>query len=310
MRVFVIGSYQNATFVHVERLPKKGESLAATALQQEHGGKGLNLGLGLHRLGVATDLLMAIGSDSAGADVLARVGAEGLDTRWILPLAPQSGFGIGFLAPDGSNFLVMYPGANALLSGAQVEAACADLEQADWVVAQFEVPDEPIRRAFELARARGIRTFLNPSPWRLPDPSILALTDLLVVNATEAAALFGRSAAEIWSREDWGGHLPDLARHAGWVGDILVVTLAEHGCVALDESGRVIAQPAFEIEQCDATGAGDAFGCGLLWALMQDRPLPDALRIGNACGAILAASSGIVDALPTPERVSRFLSDV
>ena len=52
MKAFVLGNYMNAHFLHVDRLPNPGESLVAKRVFQEHGGKGLNLGLGLHRLGV------------------------------------------------------------------------------------------------------------------------------------------------------------------------------------------------------------------------------------------------------------------
>ena len=102
--------------------------------------------------------------------------------------------------------------------------------------------------------------------------------------------------------------LPDLARQVGWSGRLLVVTLAEAGSVALDETGQAVDQPAYRIEQLDATGAGDAFGCGLVWSLLHNLVLTDALRIGNACGALIAAREGILDALPRRAELEAFIA--
>ncbi|OYY95345.1 MAG: hypothetical protein B7Y41_02250 [Hydrogenophilales bacterium 28-61-23] len=298
MRIFVLGNYMNAHFIHVDRLPKAGESLAARRVFQEHGGKGLNLGVGLHRLGVAVDMLMAVGADAAGAAVKRALASEGMNTEYFLTLGECSGFGVGFIAPDGSNFLAADLGANALLTSDHVDQAGAALDRAEWVMAHFELPDAVILHAFRLARARGIATYLNPSPWRTPPEGMLPLTDVLVVNASEAAHLFDAPPSADWGTAAWLAQLPGLAAQSDWRGRLLVVTLAHEGCVALDISGNAISAPAFEIEQIDATGAGDAFGCGLVWSLLRGESPGEALRVGNACGAYIAAREGILAHLP------------
>jgi len=308
MRIFVLGNYMNAHFIHVDRLPSAGESLAARRVFQEHGGKGLNLGVGLHRLGVAVDMLMAVGADAAGAAVKQALAAEGMRTDFFLTLGASSGFGVGFIAPDGSNFLAANLGANALLTPDHVDQAGDALAQAEWVMAHFELPEAVILHAFRLARAQGISTYLNPSPWRVPGAEMLSLTDVLVVNATEAANLFSAPDSATWNNATWQARLPELAAQAGWRGRLLVVTLAQDGCVALDETGMTYTAPAFEIEQIDATGAGDAFGCGLVWCLERGASLNEALRVGNACGAHIAAREGILAHLPTESDLSRFLT--
>lgn len=307
MRSVVIGNYMNANFLRVPRLPQSGESLAATGAFQEHGGKGLNLAVGLHLLGVETGLLMAVGQDAAGDAVIHHLQSLGLDTGHVVRVAAGSGYGVGFIAPDGSNFLAAYQGANALLSAAHVAGAGDDIKASDWVLAQFEAPDAAIHAAFHLARTHGAKTYLNPSPWREPGPALLQLTDVLVLNATEAAGFFARPDAAGLSPADWTALLPDLARQRDWRGHYLVVTLAEQGALALDRDGSVAWQPAFAIAQVDATGAGDAFGCGLVWALGYGHDISQALRIGNACGAIIAASEGILANLPTAAALQRFM---
>ncbi len=298
MRVCVLGNYMNAHFIHVDRLPVEGESLAARRVFQEHGGKGFNLGVGLHRLGVEVEMLLPVGDDAAGAAVTQALAAEGMDTRQVLTLGASSGFGVGFIASDGRNFLAANLGANALLTPAHVDAACAGLGPDDWLLAQFELPFDTVRHALQHAHAAGATTYLNPSPWRPLDTELLGWVDVLVVNETEAAGLFGDAAMAGADRAAWRVRLSALAAAIGWRGRALVVTLGPAGSVALDAEGQVWSADAPNIRQVDATGAGDAFGCGLVDALARGATLVEALRRGNQCGAHIAAREGVLAHLP------------
>lgn len=305
MKVLVLGSYVSANCLCVERLPLAGESLEAQALWVEHGGKGLNLAVGLHRLGLGVEVLLAIGNDAAGNALLDFLHTEGLDTRWVVKAGERSGLGIGLIAADGSNVIVVYPGANALLDATHVQTAIGALESTKLVCAQFEIPDDPILAAFQHARLCGIKTLLNPSPWRIPSPMLLGLTDILVVNETEAVALFCLETRATLAVEQWLVILPTLE----WQGEWLVVTLAERGCVALQSGQQTFHQPAWVITPTDPTGAGDAFTAGLAQAWVSGLVLVDALRFANACGAIVAARQEVLSALPTSYQVATFMDE-
>lgn len=307
MRIFVLGSYVNAHCLHVARLPSRGESLAAETMWTEHGGKGLNLAVGMHRLGAQVDTLLPIGEDSAADAVLHYLQTEGLDTRWVVRTGGQSGFGVGFVDPGGANFLAVHAGANALLDASHVAQAAAALAMADLVCAQFEIPEAPILAAFRHARSRNIRTLLNPSPWRVPGPELLALTDILVLNESEAARLFGPPASTGLSPAEWLDALPAWADSFGWRGDCLAVTLGALGCVALAGRAEAVYQPAPPVTAVDTTGAGDAFSAGLATASARGKSLPDALQWACACGAWVAARRGVLQALPTTEQIEAFI---
>jgi ribokinase len=306
MRAFVVGNYISANFLRVPSLPRAQTTTAATGYFHDHGGKGLNLAVGLHRLGVPTDLLVAVGDDAPGRAVTQRLEDMGLSTALVRRVAAASGFGIGLIAPDGGNMLAAYMGANALLDADHVARARSNIEAAAFCLAQFESPDAANLAAFRIAKNAGRVTYLNPSPWREPPAELLALTDILVVNEPEAQEFFGEAplgaAAEVWARA-----LPDLARRRGWRGDLLAVTLAERGAVAL-KGGSPHVSPAFAIEQIDATGAGDAFGCGLISALAAGEDFAGALERANACGAMVAAQIGVFDALPQAGALADFFA--
>jgi ribokinase len=303
--ILVLASYVHAHCLNVERLPCPGESLQATGLLEEHGGKGLNVGLAAHRLGAELAMLLPLGMDAVAAEVTKLVENAGVDSRWLLKTGPQSGFGVGFIGPNGENFLAVYPGANALLNKEHVEKTLAALPSVELVYAQFEIPEAAIRAAFEIAHQRGIRTMLNPSPWRATDAGLLHLTDILVVNETEAAALFGLSHRQINLEQCLNG-LAKWAEKIAWAGELLIVTLGEHGCVALAKN-QVLHQTAWPVAVLDATGAGDAFSAGLAVALLNNLNLSDALCRACACGAWVAKQHGVLGSLPSLAEIDHFI---
>ena len=307
MHFFVLGSYMNANFMKVHCLPAENESHHAHAVWQEHGGKGLNLGVGLHRLGIPVTMLLGVGRDHAGEAVHNFLSQENMNTRGVVYLGEQSGYGVGFIDAQGKNFLAAFPGANALIDTHHVESQFEGIDKLDWVCAQFECPEAAILRAFELAKTYSARTYLNPSPWHMPSPELMALTDVLVVNTHEAALVFNAPEAASWDMQTWSQHLPDMVQQLAFRHPLIVVTLGCEGVLAFQDQDKTYYQPAWPIEQIDATGAGDAFGCGLLWGLSRDLPMAQTLQFANACGALVAASSGVLAALPHIADVEAFL---
>lgn len=305
MDVFVLGSYIHANSLMVNRLPVPGESLEAVALYSEHGGKGLNMAVGMHRLGLQVETLLMIGNDVPGRALLQFLQAEGMDASQVVLADDNSGFGVGLVSAAEGNIIAIYPGANAQMETAHIQANTERITNCRMVCAQFEIPDMPILEAFQLARQYGILTLLAPSPWRVPHPALLPLVDILVLNETEAMALLGIQCKQRLAVTDWLQHLSTL----DWQGKLLVVTLADYGCVALQAGGGLLYHPAWVVTTQDPTGAGDAFTAGLAFALLTDYPLATALHFANACGAWVAASTGVVARLPTLRQVEKLMQD-
>ena len=305
MSVFIVGSYVNAHCLRVGRLPVRGESVDAQAMWDEHGGKGLNFAIGIHRLGAGAQTLLAVGDDAAGEACIRFMESEGLTAQSVVKVGGQSGFGVGLIAVDGSNLIAVYPGANALLDDEHVYSCWPALRKSRLICAQFEVGDLPIISAFRYARSQGVTTLLNPSPWRELTDDLLSLIDILVLNETEAALLLCLDRDVRLSPDQWG----QVLLHYPWPSTLtlLVITLAEQGCIALSHEGVVMHQPAYVIDLVDPTGAGDAFTAALAVAWEKRGDLKQCLRFANACGAIVAAQQGVLAVLPTREQVEQFM---
>ena len=304
--LFVLGSFVVACSAKVSHLPRPGESLLADAFTVEPGGKGLNLALGAHRLGERVDGIFSIGTDLFAQLAHSAFAQAGLSPSMLRQVEAQTGSGIGFTDSHGENCLAVCPGANLLLSARDIRSIEKAVREADLVLAQFEIGDEPILEAFALAQEAGVRTLLNPSPFRPVDQRMLEHTAILVLNRVEAAQLAESSG--------FGAHgtldsLNDMAATLLEQGpELIVVTLGSEGAIAYQKEARPLHQPAFQVNVVDTLGAGDAFTVGLAVGLLQGRPLPDCLRQAAACGAIVCLEVGVFDVLPNGEQLRLFLA--
>lgn len=312
-RVFVLGSFVAATCYGVPHLPGEGESLLAEGVWSELGGKGLNVGVALHRLGCGVDLLLPVGRDGVAQDLAQALAQEGLANPCLLPIDALSGQGTGFVAPGGRNFLAVFPGANQKLCPESLLPHHDRLAGSAVVYGQLEIPVAVVTAAFALARQGGALTCLNPSPWQTLPRELVDHTDLLIVNRCEARAFLGLTVGlTAAGAEDWPALLARAAvearaGQAPWPREALVVTLGEAGCVAWVADAGIVSHPGWPVHAQDVTGAGDAFVAGFLAARLAGADVSGALARGCACGALVAAEQGVWAALPRTAAVDQFM---
>ena len=168
------------------------------------------------------------------------------------------------------------------------------------VLAVLEVPIPAVQAAFEMAKRRGATTVLNAAPpMDLPD-ELLSVTDYLIVNETEAAAVAARPVS----------NFDDALRAAGLlasrVGRASIVTLGPDGAVyhADGAAGNV---PGHPVAAIDTTAAGDAFCGAFAVAIMEGMAVEEATRFANAAGAVTVLRTGAQPALPTRSEIVRML---
>jgi ribokinase len=266
-RVAVVGSYGVGLTFAAERVPGRGETVIGDLFRTDHGGKGSNQAIGAARLGAEVSLLTAVGEDSFGDEAVALWAAEGVDARAVLRAPLPTMTAAILVERSGDNRIVVVPGALSTLAAEHVEAFAAQIEQADLLLVQLEIPLEAALRALDIARRAGVRTVLNPAP--APPAPLSVAADYLTPNETEAHAVAGAEGT-------------------------VVLTLGERGARV---DGEVV--PAFPARVVDSTGAGDAFCAAFGVALAEGLSDVDATRWGCAAGAHMVEHEGVVPGLPT-----------
>ena len=163
-QVLVFGSINMDLVVETSTFPRLGETLPGASFATHAGGKGANQAVAAARLGAQVTMLGRVGSDPFGAELKARLAAEGVTTRWVHE-TPGVSTGIAAITVcNADNAIVVVPGANACISAADLDAAESAFAEADVVLAQLEVPLATVEHGAELA-ARYRKPFvLNPAP--------------------------------------------------------------------------------------------------------------------------------------------------
>ncbi|SEL66659.1 ribokinase [Roseateles sp. YR242] len=299
--VVVVGSVNMDLVAHASRLPAPGETLIGDAFAGTPGGKGGNQAVAAARLGADVALVGRIGLRQHGHELLAALELEHVSTE-ALHRDEQAwpGVAVIMVAHDGGeNAIVVVPGSNADLSPQDVDAAAGPVRAARVVVAQLEVPVPAIQRAFELAREAGVTTVLNAAPAQALPAALLALTDWLVVNETEAAQLSADALDAAAQRDELtlaraaASHLRTLGpRH-------VLVTLGGQGAWLLCDDhpeGRHLS--ASRVAAIDTVGAGDTLVGGLAVGLAEGLTPLQAVSLGQAAAALAVSRPGVQQAMP------------
>jgi len=300
-RICVVGSAMIDLIAYTPRLPRMGETLVGTAFKQGFGGKGSNQAVMAAKLGAAVTMVVRLGADDYGRATLENYRQQGISTHWVVEdLVHASGVAPITVGADGHNTVIIVPGANEALAADDVQAASAAIREAAAVICQCEVPDAPNIAAFQIARAHGVRTILNPAPARPLPPDLLALTDLLVPNETEAELLTG---LPVSSDEEAAAAASALQRLGV---PQVIITLGARG--ALVAAGAHVFQvPPVPVAAVDTTGAGDAFTGSLAYYLAAGVALPRAVALANAVAALSVTRLGTQVSFPGRGAVDAFL---
>jgi ribokinase len=298
----VVGSLNMDLVVRSPRFPAPGETVIGGAFQAVPGGKGSNQAVAAARLGAQVAMIGRVGPDAYGSELIEGLVAAGIDHSHV-HRDPETATGVALIVVTdrGENSIVVAPGANLRLSPADVDRAEATIASAQTLLLQLESPIETVHRAAQVARSHGVRVILNPAPARALPAELLALVDVLIPNESEAAILAGDS---VDNRADAEAAAAGLLRLGI---ETVILTLGSQGSLL---AGRDMVQryPPYDVEPVDTTAAGDAFVGGLAVALTEGQSLPDAVRWGNAAGALAATKPGAQPSLPTRIAVQDLLS--
>ena len=296
--ILVIGSLNADLVVRAPRFPSPGETISGEDLAIIPGGKGANQAVAAARQGAQVSMLGRVGSDSFGPTLTDNLQQNHVDTTYVQTDASATGTAIIVVDANGQNSIVLSPGANGKVTSVDVDAF--PFQDADTLLLQFEIPLETVIHAASLARQNGLRVILNPAPARPIPNSLLADVDILVPNENELQLLTGMPVTDTDSAKSAAQAL--LAKGVG----IVIVTLGEKGAVLITGE-QVTHVPAFKVNVVDTTAAGDAFIGGLAAALLKGKSLEEAVRYGNASGALATTKFGAQPSLPTQDEVEQLL---
>lgn len=272
-----------------------GDIVAGTSnpgmVQISVGGCARNIAENLARLGLPTALLTAVCQDDFGRTIVHQTENAGVNTDHVLITCDRhSAAYMALLNPQG-NLLVGLDDTEATLAitPEYINEHASLLANARMVMMDANVPIESTKRLLDICSIAGVPVGLDPvafAPAQRYRNQIGAFA-LVTPNAVEAQALTGMPISNVEQAIRAAKQL--IAQGV----EIAIITMADQGLVyaTSDLSGHI---PAISMEIVDATGASDALTSTVLYALVNDISIDEAVRLGASAAALTLSSTETV----------------
>jgi ribokinase len=274
------------------------------------GGSAANTIYGLAKLGISTGFCGAVGDDAAGKTLLDDFKRVGVDTSQIR-IKPGAKTGSAKCYSDKLNFrsISVTPGANSLSATQDIDSDY--LNQAEMLHISSFVDNAQLKVLLELVTKLAPSVKISFSPGELFATKglevlnpILSRTYVLFANEKEIKQLTGKdfqAGAGVCLKQ--GCH-------------IVVVTLGKGARIKnatatayiRDTKNEYIIKPSDTGARMDTIGAGDAFACGFLYGLVNNKDHLECGRLGDIVAQFSISQTGARKGLPTLKQLaSRYL---
>lgn len=300
-KLVVLGSINADHILNLEHFPLPGETVPGQEYQVAFGGKGANQAVAAGRSGADIAFIACVGDDDTGRRVRRQLASDHVDTSPVSTMDDAAtGVALIFVNSAGENVIGIHAGANAALTPALVEAQQQKIAEASALLMQLESPLESVLAAAKIAHQHQTKVILNPAPACKLSDELLALLDMITPNETEAEKLTG---VRVDSDAD-AAKAADVLHGKGI--DTVIITLGSRG-VWLSEKSHGKRVPGFKVKTVDTIAAGDTFNGALVTALLEDKPMEDAVRFAHAAAAIAVTRKGAQPSVPWRQEIDAFL---
>ena len=301
--IVVVGSINTDLVSVAERIPVVGETVLGSSFQIHPGGKGANQAVAVARLGYPVRMIGRLGADSFGRDARAHLENAGVDTGLVGSSEGPSGVATICVSSKGENCIVVTPGANSLVTPADLDAHAEVIRHAGAVLAQLEIPIETVDYLAALCSRAQVPLILDPAPAADLPKSVFKNLAWLTPNQTEA------------NHYAWGcggvaeGDADSIVQRLLQLGiQGLVLKMGAQGAMVAGNDGAISTISAFEVEAVDTTAAGDAFNGGFAVGLMKGLSPIESARFASAVAAISVTRPGAQPSMPTLNEVEQFIA--
>ena len=269
------------------------------------------------RLGVSAGIVGAVGNDAFGRFVVDRLARDGVDTSQIRTRDDDT-TGVAFVsyASDGSREFIFHlaNAAAGTVGPAAVDSSSVVDADVVHVAGSSLLATESMREAcyevVDLANANGTLVSFDPNvrPELLGDGAerdlllpILERADVVTPTEEELSFL-----ANVEPDSDSGDAVESLL-DAGI--STVAVTQGAAGCT-IYTADDIVAQPGFDVEVVDPTGAGDAFAAAVVVGHIEGQSLEALATFANATGALAVTERGPMEGLADRPQVDALVDTV
>ncbi len=258
MRIWIAGPIAWDSVLYINNLPKVGAFTHAKKHDERPGGQALNISIALKESGFETGLVGYVGNDEYGKQLLSFAHSK-LSKVEIKVLPNPTPHVVVLVDENGDRTMI---GMEKSFFG-EISLNLSEINSEDVVV--WPIWREPFTSDLKAVQAKGCRTIVG----------------LGAINSGNSADIAIGSSWELASDFDHLNHLNNFPR--------IIVTNNSEGAIEFSQSG-IIKIPAERSEVIDTTGAGDAFLCGIIKGLIENRGSEESMKIASKWSALAVAA--------------------
>ena len=250
-----------------------GSKIDVEKLVMTTGGGATNAAATFASLGFHTAIITRIGDDASGKDVIDDLSAFGVSTHFVRVIkGGQTGYSALLTMIDGERTILTFRGVSSEFT--QKDIPFAGCEQTKWIYLTSLGGNLALsKKVIEHATKNGVKVAWNPGKGELNRgmneiAPLLPLVEILSMNLEEAKLLTKKNKLQA---------IFNLLHNDG---KIRVITDGTEGCDVWRDRWTAHANTT-GAKAISRTGAGDAFGSGLVAGFIKTEDLKYALAIGT-----------------------------
>ncbi len=300
--ITVVGS-TNVDFVfRVEHFTKEGETQKAIGYEVHPGGKGANQAVATAKMSTKVFFITCFSKDDEGRIHLENFKKLKIEGYEIVDVPTGRAF-IEVEEPTGKNRIIIYSGANRLVTPELIEKKAEFIRTSKILLLQNEIPIEANICAAKIAKDAGLLTIFDPAPCENIPLEMLKLVDIITPNEEEFKKL-----AKEFLKEDVGeDNYEEIVKSFLDLGiRSIIIKMGEKGSVYYDKTRKIFVS-AFNVKAVDTTGAGDVYNGIFAANYLKSRDVEKSMIFASAGSAISVTRKGAQTSIPTEMEVIEFI---
>lgn len=264
---------------------------APARIRFSFGGVARNVAENLARLGHSVNLITAVGSGYFGDQLIKQISETGVDTSASVRTDQPTGSYLAVFSEREKLLALDDMRALKAITPAYLRAQYPLFKAASLCFLDANLPEATLKTAFSLARRARLPVIADPTSVSLAPrlEPYLERIQMITPNSAEAAAYCQKPFCDAEKDRALEAANYLVSRGVG----IAIISLAEFGvCYATSETNGFF--PAIRTEVVDPTGAGDAMTAAVIFAILNDIPLDDAVRLGVSAASLTLRQRGAV----------------
>ncbi len=256
-----------------------------------HGGVSRNVVENIANLELRPTFLGIVDDSALGRDVVEKLERHKVDTQYIQTI--QNGMGTWLAVFDNNGDLAgsisQRPNLMPIMDVLE-EKGDEIFSNADSIVVEIDMDKVLIKKIIALAEKYNKKLYgvVSNMSIAVERRDLLQKFSCMICNKLEAGIFFSEDYSECTPEE-----MIDLISQRVVSGKIpsVIVTMGEEGAVYADMYGDKGFCPAKKVNVIDTTGAGDAFGSGVVCGLTYGNTMKEAVEIGSRLAAAVIVST-------------------